>query len=80
MALESIFEIELNIITPTLSELKKAILISKEFNVSIYDSTYLALASILDFQFITADEKFYKKITSTNKNLKIKLLQNIIVN
>jgi predicted nucleic acid-binding protein len=62
MALEAIFDIELNIVTPTLSELKTAIFISKEFEVSIYDSTYLALASILDFQFITADEKFYKKI------------------
>ena len=79
MVLEAIFEIEMNIVTPTLSELKTAIFISKEFEVSIYDSTYLALASLLDFQFITADEKFYKKIIAKNKNFKIKLLKNIII-
>jgi len=80
MALQAIFDIELSIVTPTLSELKRAISISEEFDVSIYDSTYLALASLLDFQLITADEKFYRKIISKNKNLNIKLLKNIIIN
>lgn len=79
MALQAIFEIELSIISPTLSELKKALSISREFDVSIYDSTYLALASLLDFQLITADEKFYIKIISQNKNFKLKLLKNIII-
>ncbi len=80
MALQAIFDIELSIVTPTLSELKRAISISEEFDVSIYDSTYLALASLIDFQLITADEKFYRKIISKNKNLNIKLLKNIIIN
>ncbi len=80
LVVESIFLSKIKIVSPTVELINQAIEFANYFNVSIYDSTYLALASSLDFQFITADEKFYKTIISKNKNLKIKLLKNIIIN
>ncbi len=79
LVIESIFLSKINIVSPTIDLINKTIEYANYFDVSIYDSTYLGLASLLDFQLITADEKFYKKIISKNKNLKIKLLKNIII-
>lgn len=80
LVIESIYLSKIKIVSPTIELINQAIEFSSSFDVSIYDSTYLALASLFNFQFITADEKFYKKIISKNKNLKIKLLKNIILN
>ncbi len=80
LVIESIYLSKIKIVSPTIELINQAIEFSSSFDVSIYDSTYLALSSLLNFQFITADEKFYKKIISKNKNLKIKLLKNIIIN
>lgn len=79
LVIESLFLSKINIVSPTVELISLAIEYANYFDVSIYDSTYLALSSLLDFQFITADEKFYKKIIVKNKNIKIKLLKNIII-
>jgi predicted nucleic acid-binding protein len=46
-SIESLFNLDLEIITPTLTLLKKAIDIGKEEDVTCYDATYLALAEEL---------------------------------
>lgn len=79
LVIESLFLSKINIVSPTVELISLAIEYANYFDVSIYDSTYLALSSLLDFQFITSDEKFYKKIIVKNKNIKIKLLKNIII-
>lgn len=79
LVIESIVLSKIKIFTPTIDLINQAIDFSNFYDVSIYDSTLLALASLLDYQLITADEKFYKKIILKNKNLKIKLLKNLII-
>jgi len=60
-AVKTLFDIEIKIITPTYSLLAKAIELAKSLDVTCYDAAYLALAEELGFEFITADEKFYRK-------------------
>lgn len=46
--------------------------IARKHEISVYDASYVALAKVLACQFITADEKLFKKI----KSLKfVKLLE-----
>lgn len=58
--LKTLLDIEIEIITPTLALMEKAIDISKEQNITCYDATYLALAEDLQEEFITADENLSK--------------------
>jgi len=59
----TLFDMEIEIITPTRSLLEKAIEIAHSQEVTCYDAVYLALALELDEEFITADEKFLKKLS-----------------
>jgi len=52
----------IEIVTPTYSLLERAINMARDLDITCYDATYLALAEALEFEFITADEKFYNKI------------------
>ena len=68
--LSTLFGMEIEIITPTLPLLGKAIELARSLNITCYDATYLALAEELEFEFVTADEKFYRKVEK-NTNLKV---------
>ena len=61
-AISSILDMEIEIVVPQSSILRKAIEIAFEKKISFYDSFYIALASEIDFGFVTADEKLYNKI------------------
>lgn len=61
-AIESLFDIEINIIVPIPEVLQKAVDIAYSKEITIYDASYVALAQMIDFDFITADEKLYEKI------------------
>lgn len=63
-AVQPLYDIEINIITPEI--LEKAVEIAYSKNISLYDATYIALAKIIDFDFITADKKLYEKIKNLN--------------
>lgn len=60
-AIKTLFDIGIKIVTPTYSLLAKTVELAKSLDVTCYDATYLALAEELGFEFITADEKFYRK-------------------
>jgi predicted nucleic acid-binding protein len=68
-AIDTLFDIELEIITPTSSLLSKAIDIAKGQNVSCYDAAYLALAEELHSIFITADQKFVGRLSDRYKSI-----------
>ena len=54
--------------------MKTAIDMAYDYDLTIYDSYFIALAKDLNFMFVTADEKLYKKI----KNLRfVKLLKDL---
>ena len=61
-SIDSLFQLGIDIITPTSSLLKKGTSIAVTNDVTVYDATYLALAHEIQDEFITADEKFYQKV------------------
>lgn len=61
-AVRTLFDLGIQIITPTYSLIAKSIDLAKSLDVTCYDAAYLALAEELNFEFITADEKFCRKV------------------
>lgn len=76
-AIDTLFDMGIEIITPTYALLHKSIDISKENNITCYDAVYLALAEDLQVEYVTADEKFYKKLSSQSKAA-VRLLKSIV--
>jgi len=73
-AVKSLIEIGIKIISPKSEVMKTAIDMAYDYDLTIYDSYFIALAKDLNFMFVTADEKLYKKI----KNLRfVKLLKDL---
>lgn len=60
--LNNFVRLGLDVIVPTIELTKNANRLSFKHNITIYDSLYLALAEELGYDFITADEKMYRKI------------------
>ncbi len=61
-AVESMYKIGIDIIIPTKEVIQKAIHLALKYNITVYDSYYLALAEVLGFVLITADKNLYTKI------------------
>ena len=73
-SVNSILDLGIDIIVPTKNVTESAISLAFEYDITLYDAYFVALAKELGFEFVTADDNFYKKI----KRLKfIKLLKNI---
>jgi len=66
-AVKTLFDIGIDIITPTYSLLAKAIELAKSLDITCYDAAYLTLAEELGFEFITADERFCRKVSKEMK-------------
>ena len=75
-AIETLFDIGIVIVTPTCSLLARAIELAKSLDVTCYDAIYLALAEELDFEFITADKKFWERVRE-EPGLSVRLLADI---
>jgi len=77
-AVETLFDIGIIIVTPTYSLLSRAIELAKSLDVTCYDAIYLALAEELDFEFITADKKFWRRVAERGvSGLSVKLLADL---
>jgi len=77
-AMKTLFDMGIEIITPTYSLLAKAIELAKSLDVTCYDAAYLALAEELGFEFITADEKLCRKVSKEMRSkVPIKLLADL---
>jgi predicted nucleic acid-binding protein len=65
-ALASIFDMDMNIITPVPEIINSAIMLAFEYNISIYDAFYIALAKETELTFFTADRRLYNRVRSLN--------------
>ncbi|MFW5904364.1 MAG: type II toxin-antitoxin system VapC family toxin [Candidatus Saliniplasma sp.] len=61
-AIESILEMDMDIITLTSDVLSNTISIAFERDITIYDSSYVALVMELESKLVTADKKLYDKL------------------
>ena len=61
-AIQTLFDIGIEIVTPTQMLINKSIDMASGNNVTCYDAIYFALAQDLQTDFITADKKFYNRL------------------
>jgi len=61
-ALESLRDLEINIVVPTFEIIIEATRLSFQYEISVYDGLYIATAGYIGYRFITADEKLYRKV------------------
>lgn len=72
-AVESIENMDIDIVVPTFEVIKDSVRMAVENDLTVYDAVYISLAESLGCDFITADEKLHHKV----KKLKfVKLLKN----
>ena len=74
-AINSLLSMQFDLISLGKSEVEASVRIAFDENLSMYDATYLALADITGTQIVTADESFYKKLSTERKKL-VLLLRN----
>jgi len=61
-ALTSIFDMELDIVTPIPEIINSAVILAFEYNITVYDAFYIALAKETELTFITADRRLYEGV------------------
>lgn len=61
-AIKSILEMDMEIINLNSDILNDSISLAFQNDITIYDSSYIALARELDVELVTADKKLYKKV------------------
>lgn len=73
-AVNSLIDIGINIVVPTKDVISSAIGLAFQFDITVYDAYFIALAKELNYDFVTADENLHNKI----KKLKFaRLLKNL---
>ncbi len=65
-AIISLIDLGIDIIVPTTNLLRGALEIAYENGVTVYDAIYISLAQEMSCEFITADEKLYRKVKNFN--------------
>ena len=61
-AIDSLIDMELDIVLPTEEIIKNAVDIALRYDITVYDAIFLSLSQMTDATFITADKKFYDKV------------------
>ena len=61
-AVRDLFDLELDLVPPNEEIFSKAAMRAFELGISIYDACYLALAELMGLEFITGDERLYRKV------------------
>ena len=59
---ESLIDIGIHIIVPTKDVISTAVELAFEYEITLYDAYFVALAKILKFGFVTADERLHRKL------------------
>jgi predicted nucleic acid-binding protein len=65
MAIKSLYEMGIKYVQPYVEILVESSKLHFSKNITIYDSIYIAMAKYINAQYITADEKLFKKVRGT---------------
>ena len=61
-ALKSLFNMGIDLIMPSKELIARAIIISRKYDITVYDSYFVALAESFNASFVTADNKLCKQL------------------
>jgi len=65
-ALTSIFDMDINIVTPIPETINSAIKLGFQYNITVYDAFYIALARETELIYITADKRLCERVNNLN--------------
>lgn len=65
-ALTSIFDMDINIVTPIPETINSAIKLGFQYNITVYDAFYIALARETELIYITADKRLCGRVNNLN--------------
>jgi len=65
-AVEALIDLGIDLVVPTKSMIRYGLEVAYENKITFYDAAYISLAHELGYNFVTADEKLFKK----TKNIK----------
>jgi predicted nucleic acid-binding protein len=63
-AVQSLFDMDLEQVPPTAMMMRRAAVIAREADVTVYDATFAALAEGLKATFVTADERLARRLAA----------------
>ena len=63
-ALTSIFDMDMDIVTPIPETINSAVTLAFEYNITVYDAFYVALAKETELTFITADRRLCERVSN----------------
>ena len=61
-AVVSLFELQIDIVVPTIEILTDSADLARKYDIAVYDAVFVALAKSLGAVFVTADEKLHSRI------------------
>lgn len=61
-AIDSLVELQIDVMAPTIRLLKDASEIAKKHDITVYDAVFVALAKSIGAVFVTADKKLHNRI------------------
>ncbi|MGB2726861.1 MAG: type II toxin-antitoxin system VapC family toxin [Halobacteriota archaeon] len=61
-AITSIFDMDVDIVTPIPEIVNSAVTLAFEYNITVYDAFYIALAKDLELTLITADRRLCERV------------------
>ncbi len=73
-ALTSIFDMDMDIVTPIPETINSAVTLAFEYNITVYDAFYVALAKETELTFITADRRLCERVSNLDF---VKFIENI---
>jgi predicted nucleic acid-binding protein len=63
-AVQSLFDMGLEWVWPSVTLMRRAVIIARECETTVYDATFVALAETANATFITADEQLTRRLTA----------------
>ena len=61
-AVQSLFDVGLELVPSSAAVVRRAVVIARECDATVYDGTFAALAELLNATFITADERLVHRL------------------
>lgn len=64
-AVQSLFDMGLAWVSPSAAMMRRAVVMARESEATVYDSTFAALADSLQATFVTADERLVRRLAAS---------------
>ncbi len=62
-AIQALFDLDLDWIPPSPAVMRRAVVIARNHDASVYDATFAALSESIGATFVTADERLARRLT-----------------